>query len=80
MIYDVQKKWLVTATTRLRPWPLKSQITQGLIGHRSQVIGAAFSSEFNEIVSVDQDGVVCSWSVFSGKMRFRFENAHPGVR
>lgn len=80
VLYDRNKKWLLSATTKLRQWPLKSTVTSGAGGHKAAVLAVLYSSEFKEIVSVDVEGVICVWNTSSGKLRFRFQGAHGTER
>lgn len=80
ILYDKNKRWLLTGTTKLRAWPLKTTVTSAAGGHRASLLAALFSHEFKEIVTVDVDGVVCVWNTYCGKLRFRFQGAHGAER
>eukprot|EP00899_Mesostigma_viride_P013723 jgi/Mesvir1/22351/Mv03617-RA.1 len=81
MLYDPNKAWLVTGTTHLRVWPLRSRQNdaEGLV-HKDPLAGALYNQNFDQVVSGDHGGMVCVWEVTNGALCFRFGNAHGNAK
>ncbi|CAG9462107.1 unnamed protein product [Pedinophyceae sp. YPF-701] len=76
MFFDPARRCLVTGTTYLKLWPLRSIISTGASAHSKPVACAIWNPTFKEAVSGDHEGVVCVWDVRTGNMKFRFQGAH----
>eukprot|EP00948_MAST-09A_sp_MAST-9A-sp1_P000153 g153.t1 len=68
---------LVSASNHLNIWPVK----QDLIGkittsHSASVSTILYNNKFHEVISADESSTIIVWDIYSGKMVFRFRNAH----
>eukprot|EP00192_Tetraselmis_astigmatica_P000660 CAMPEP_0117689666 /NCGR_PEP_ID=MMETSP0804-20121206/24643_1 /TAXON_ID=1074897 /ORGANISM="Tetraselmis astigmatica, Strain CCMP880" /LENGTH=1073 /DNA_ID=CAMNT_0005502517 /DNA_START=57 /DNA_END=3278 /DNA_ORIENTATION=+ len=80
MKYDQKRRWLVTGNMKLKTWPLRSVINKTSGAHATSVSCVLYSPNFAEAITADHAGTVCVWVVSTGKLRFRFTNAHNGHR
>ncbi|KAL6759826.1 quinon protein alcohol dehydrogenase-like superfamily [Haematococcus lacustris] len=75
--YDVKRHTLVTANLAPKLWRQKVT-TSASSGHRHPVTCVLYNPFFDEAVSGDHSGSISVWHVVTGKLRFRFHNAHKG--
>ena len=76
ILYDSDKKCLVTGTLKLKQWPLRAREESGGNAHMASISCALFNPDFMEAVSGDFGSVVCVWDVTTGAMRFKFARVH----
>jgi WD40 repeat protein len=68
---------LVTASNRLCVWPIKRMANDRAgVSHTSPICGVAYSSEFKQVISGDNEGTVQVWDVENGTMTFKFNRTH----
>jgi len=79
MEFDMKRKQLLTGNLKPKMW---QQIitTSASAGHRDPITRVLYNPMFSEAVSGDHGGTVSVWHVPSGKLRFRFYNAHEDQR
>ena len=79
MAFDHRRKLLLTGNTQPKTWQ-QTVTSSTSSGHRDPVAKVMYNPLFNEAVSGDHAGTVSVWHVPTGKLRFRFYNAHKAQR
>jgi len=82
LIYDQAHGCLVSCAVKPRTWPMQKRLRPDYQtkSHKFPVCSALFNHNFNQIVSGDDDGVVCVWDSQTGELVFRFQDTHSGER
>ncbi|KAG1663156.1 hypothetical protein FOA52_006053 [Chlamydomonas sp. UWO 241] len=75
MAFDCKRKRLITANLAPKVWTAEDTTTTNS-AHQKPVAKVLFNALFNEAVSADHAGTVSVWHVPTGKLRFRFYEAH----
>jgi len=71
ILYDNLAQQLLLGTRKLNQWFFKTQ-DNVVTTHDSPVIFALYSTEFNQIITGDNMGVICIWNMKTGQLNFRF--------
>eukprot|EP00798_Chlamydomonas_sp_ICE-L_P018383 gene18383-24853_t len=79
MRIDNRRKQVTTGNRGLKTWK-QTVTTSSSAGHRDPVMRVLYNPLFHEAVSGDSGGTVSIWSIPTGKLRFRFYNAHGEFR
>ena len=76
---DNLRKTILTATLKPRAWTQRKKELRGS-GHSNSVVAALYNAPFKQVVSGDADGAVCVWDVLTGRLLFRYADAHAGTK
>lgn len=72
VMFDAERSQMISCNTSLMRWPLEVLEGSGVHGHASPVIQVLFNKLFEDVVSGDQSGTVCTWDYKTGRLRFRY--------
>ena len=70
---------VITAMSKPYVWVHKL-VAQDRTGHMDSVRGALYNATFDVIVSADEGGTVCVWSLATGAREGRFNKAHGDAK
>ena len=76
---DNLRKTILTATLKPKIWIQKKKELRGS-GHSNSVVSALYNAPFKQVVSGDSDGAVCVWDVLTGRLLFRYADAHKNTK
>ena len=76
---DNLRATILTATLRPKSWVQRKKELRGS-GHSNSVVSAMYNPPFRQVVSGDADGAVCVWDVLTGRLLFRYADAHAGTK
>jgi len=77
LFWDYEQQQLLTGGNRLKLWHSKgSEGHHSNTSHSAPICAALYNSNFQQVVSGDNNSVVQVWSIESGQMVFRFDKLH----
>ena len=75
MLFDVVSKSIIVGSRKINFWPFKTQ-EEIKTSHEYPVVFALFNSQFEQVVSGDDGGMVSIWDIETGKILQKFGPAH----
>jgi hypothetical protein len=70
---------VITAVSKPYAW-IHKMVAEDRTGHTESVRSALYNLTFDVIVSADESGTVCVWSLATGAREGRFNKAHQDAK